>query len=115
MLFLPEYEHHELGLLFVYYLFKKQGIAAIYLGANVPLKDLEYIVETKRPKFLYTHLTSFPRQLHFEKFLQQISNQSGAEKVLISGNVVSDYTKSLPSNVVLLQSFLQVTTFISGL
>ncbi len=115
LLFLPEYEHHELGLLFVYYLFKKKGIASVYLGANVPLKDLKYIVQAKPPEFLYTHLTSFPRQLHFEKFLQQLGTQSGEAKVLISGAVVSNYSKALPPNVTLLQSFQQVTTFISGL
>ena len=115
LLFLPEYEHHELGLLFVYYLLKKKGIATVYLGANVPLKDLEYIVEVKNPKFLYTHLTSFPRQLHFEKFLQQLSVQSSEAQILISGTAVSEYAKILPSNIILLQSFLQVTTFISGL
>ncbi len=115
MLFLPEYEHHELGLLFVYYLLKKKLIPSLYLGANVPLKDLEYIVEAKSPKFLYTHLTSFPRQLHFEKFLQQISDQSGQTKLLMSGTVVSGYTKALPPNIVLFQSFLQVTAFINSL
>ena len=115
LLFLPEYEHHELGLLFVYYLFKKKGIASVYLGANVPLKDLEYIVAVKPPKFLYTHLTSFPRQLHFEKFIQQLSVQSGKAQILISGTAVSTYTKALPSNIQILQSFLQVSTFIAGL
>ena len=115
LLFLPEYEHHELGLLFVYYLFKKKGIASVYLGANVPLKDLEYIVAAKRPRFLYTHLTSFPRQLHFEKFLQQLSVQSGETKILVSGAMVSNYTKALPPNIILLQSFLQVNSFITEL
>lgn len=115
LLFLPEYEHHELGLLFVYYLFKKRGIACVYLGANVPLKDLKYIVQAKAPEFLYTHLTSFPSQLHFEKFLQQISAQSGKAKVLVSGAVITNYSKTLPPNVTFLQSFQQVTTFISGM
>ena len=115
LLFLPEYEHHELGLLFVYYLFKKKGIACVYLGANVPLKDLEYIVQAKHPTFLYTHLTSFPRQLQFEKFIQQLSLQSSDAKILISGAAVAGYSKPLPANVRLLESFLQVSTFISNL
>jgi MerR family transcriptional regulator, light-induced transcriptional regulator len=36
LLFLPEAEHHELGLLFVYYLLKERGLPVLYLGANVP-------------------------------------------------------------------------------
>src|SRR5689334_9690956 len=36
ILFLPEGEHHELGLLYTYYLMKKRGAQVIYLGADVP-------------------------------------------------------------------------------
>ena len=115
LLFLPEDEHHELGLLFVYYLLKKRAVPSIYLGANVPLKDMQYIVQAKKPQFLYTHLTSFPRQLHFEKYLRQLSDQSGETKILISGAIVSGYSKPLTSNIQLLQSIREVSSYISSL
>ena len=35
LLFLPEGEHHELGILFMYYLLKTRGVKVLYLGANV--------------------------------------------------------------------------------
>lgn len=41
LLFLPEGEHHELGLLMANYILKEKGSKVIYLGANVPLEDLE--------------------------------------------------------------------------
>lgn len=115
LLFLPEYEHHEIGLLYVYYLLKKQGITCIYLGANVPLKDLAYIVQVKTPHFLYTHLTSFPRQFQFKKFIQQLSSQSGASKILISGGAVAHYAGELPTNIKLLQSADELKSFIRTL
>jgi DNA-binding transcriptional MerR regulator len=52
ILFLPEGEHHELGLLYVYYLLRKKGVPAIYLGANVPVKDIHYIIEAKSSSYL---------------------------------------------------------------
>lgn len=115
LLFLPEYEHHEIGLLYVYYLLKKEGINCIYLGANVPLKDLAYIVQVKNPQFLYTHLTSFPRQLQFKKFIQQLSSQADASQILISGGAVSSYTGDFPENFKLLQSAAELNAFIERL
>ena len=58
LLFLPEGEYHELGMLFMYYILKSRGISTIYLGANVPLNDVEYVVNLKKPDYLYSHITS---------------------------------------------------------
>ncbi len=40
LLFLPENEFHEIGLLFAYFLIRQSGHKVIYLGANVPLESL---------------------------------------------------------------------------
>ena len=49
LLFLPEGEFHELGLLFAHYLIRSRGHQTIYLGANVPFSDLKTIYTTYRP------------------------------------------------------------------
>ncbi len=115
LLFLPEYEHHELGLLFVYYLLKKKKFPVLYLGANVPIKDVQYVVQVKKPDTLYLHLTSFPRQLQLEKFLKQLSEKSGDAKILLSGNAVGMYQKNYPPNTTALQSLKEVYSYINAL
>ncbi len=40
VLYLPNNEDHEIGLLYAYYLIKKSGHECIYLGPNVPLVDV---------------------------------------------------------------------------
>ena len=50
LLFLPERELHELGLLLVYYLLKKRGVNVFYIGANVPLKDAQFIADAKKTR-----------------------------------------------------------------
>src|SRR5215831_7524169 len=75
LLFLPEGEHHELGLLFVCYLLKSRGVKVLYVGANVPAKDVEYVAKLKRPDILYTHLTSVTHNFNFEKFINKISSR----------------------------------------
>ncbi len=115
VLFLPESEHHEMGLLFVYYLLRKNGIPVIYLGANVPLKDIRYLLEIKTPAYLYLHLTSFPRQQNFQKFLASLSGYAGQSKVLISGSTVEGFKKPLPDNVSVLPTMSSVVSFLNSL
>ena len=54
LLFLPENEFHELGLLFYAFLIKKNGHKLIYLGQSVPLHDLVDISERLQPDYLCT-------------------------------------------------------------
>ena len=115
LLFLPEGEHHEMGLLFVYYLLRKKAIPVIYLGANVPLKDIKYLVGVKPPEYIYLHLTSFKGQQNFQKFLTSLSGHAGKANVVVSGNAVEAYKRALPENVSLLTSFPSVLEFISSL
>ncbi len=115
LLFLPEDEHHELGLLFVFYLLRKKQIPVLYLGADVPITDVGYVINAKNPAALYLHLTSFPRQLQFEKYLQQLSTKAPHARIYVSGSTVSAYNRTVPANVNLLKSFSQVSSYISSI
>lgn len=114
ILFLPEGEHHELGLLYVYYLLRKKGTPVIYLGANVPLKDMEYILQVKVPQYVYMHLTSFNGQAKFQRFLQHLAQHSGGSTLLLSGYVAQLLKKSAFSNVHMLQSLQAVQSYIQA-
>jgi DNA-binding transcriptional MerR regulator len=98
VMFLPDGEYHELGLLYVQYLLKLRGINTMYLGADVPVEELAYVCTTKRPEYLYTHLTSLPAKFNFEKYLTLIRQQINTP-VLISGKITHNYTKKVPSGI----------------
>lgn len=115
VLFLPEGEHHELGLLFIYYLLKSRGIKVWYLGANVPLKDLEYVASIKKPDYLYTHLTSVAHNFNFDRFLQAVSIKIPQQKLIVSGQLTQQYKKRLPGNVQVKTSLSEVMEYISTL
>jgi DNA-binding transcriptional MerR regulator len=112
LLFLPEGEFHEMGLLYVYYLLKKRGLPVVYLGANVPLKDLGYVVEIKQPQYLYLHLTNAPSHTRFERLLQQLGQYSS--QTLISGFVASRSHSPVP-NVRFVRSLPEVVQLIDTL
>lgn len=115
LLFLPEGEHHELGLLFMYYLLKSRGATVIYLGTNIPIKDLAYVVDIKKPDYLYTHLTTVGRSFNFEKFLTHMKRQFGSLPVVVSGMLTTTYEKKIKAPLLFKRSFAEVMEFIAAL
>jgi DNA-binding transcriptional MerR regulator len=116
LLFLPENEHHELGLLFLQYMLKSRGVKVIYLGANVPVKDLEYIVELKKPDYVYTHLTTVIKEFNFDKFINNLKIRLPHQQIIISGLMAQTFQKKpIPSNFRFLKSFSEVNEFLGSL
>ena len=116
LLFLPENEHHELGVLFLHYMLKSRGVKVIYLGANVPVKDLEYVVELKKPDYIYTHLTTVIKEFNFDKFINNLKMRFPQQQIIISGLMAQTFEKkSMPSNFRFLKSFAEVTEFLGSL
>lgn len=115
LLFLPEGEHHEMGLLFIHYLLKSRGVRVWYLGSNVPLKDLEYVVNIKKPDFVYTHLTSMANNFNVERFLSALSIKIPTQKVIISGHITQQYKKKPPVNIQFKSSLSEVMEFAATL
>lgn len=113
LLFLPEGEHHELGLLYICYLLKSRGVKTLYLGANVPVADIEFVSKFKKPDYLYTHLTATAANFNFEKFLHQISTRLENFSLVISGQLTSSYKKPLPPKINFKTSLQDVIDYIS--
>jgi MerR family transcriptional regulator, light-induced transcriptional regulator len=115
ILFLPEGEHHELGLLYTYYLLKSRGVPVLYLGANVPLRDLEFIARLKKPDYLYTHLTCIASNFNFEKFLHQVHQLIPDIPLVISGLLAQCHLKKIPAGVKFKRSLHEVLEFVATL
>ena len=112
LLFLPEGEHHEMGLLFVHYLLKLKGAEVFYLGSNVPLKDLEYIVRLKKPVYIFSHLTSIGPNFNFDKFLGIMQKKFSESKIILSGQLTQRYEKKVMAPVFLKKTLSEVMDFI---
>ncbi len=115
LLFLPEGEHHELGLLYMYYLLKNRGVKALYLGANVPIKDIEFVCKLKKPNYLYSHLTSVASNFNLEKFLAQVHLRLPDFTTIISGQLTQGYRKKIPQNVNFMRSLPEVMEYVGNL
>lgn len=116
LLFMPENEHHELGLLFMNYMLKSRGVKTIYLGANVPVSDLEFVADLKKPDYIYTHLTTVMKEFNFEKFLNVLKSRFQDTPILISGLLTSTFEKKAPGGSIrFLKSLQEVNEFIATL
>ena len=104
LLFLPEGEHHELGLLFMYYMLKNRGIQTIYLGANVPVKDVAYVARLKKPDIVFTHLTATSSSFNFNDI-----------QTVISGQLTHSYTKNIPNGIKFKKSLQEVMEYLTSL
>jgi len=86
LLFLPENEFHEIGLLFAYYLIRLSGRKALYLGVNVPQQSLVAAVKDSKPEnllFFFVH-NDVPDQI--QNYLNELSIDFASEKIHFSGN-----------------------------
>lgn len=115
LLFLPEGEQHELGLLFIHYLLKSRGAGIIYLGTNVPLKDVEYIIKLKQPDYTFIHLTATCPNFSFEKFLNFAELKFNNIPTIISGQLTRQYQKRVPANVHFKKSLGEVQELLATL
>jgi MerR family transcriptional regulator, light-induced transcriptional regulator len=115
LLFLPEGEHRELGLLYLYYLLKCRGIQVIYLGGDVPLKEIEFVAHLKQPDYIFTHLTHIPGRFSIEKFIHQMAQRIPSASINISGRVTRSYQKKIPANIILQKSIEDLTRHVKSL
>jgi DNA-binding transcriptional MerR regulator len=115
VLFMPEGEYHEIGLLYVYFLLKQRGVGVDYLGANVPVVDLKYLVSVKKVDFLFSHITSPTKQFKLNKFLEQLAQIKGEAPIILTGQLIQEYKGEVAPNIQLKKTLSETMAFINGL
>lgn len=115
VLFMPEGEYHEIGLLFEYFLLKQQGIYVNYLGANVPMKDLSFLIASTKPTQIFCHLTSPLKGFKLDRFLSELGQIQDKLPVVLSGQLVLDYKGPLASNINVKKSLSEIVHLIHSI
>jgi methanogenic corrinoid protein MtbC1 len=86
LLFLPENEFHELGLLFAQYLIRLSGKRTVYLGGNLPIQSVSDAVENTAPENLLLFLVQYNSPEETQMYLDNLSSLFPGVKIFISGN-----------------------------
>lgn len=98
LLFLPEGEMHEIGLLLANYMIREKGCQTIYLGQNVPIEDVIQVCDSFAPDYIYTYITIVRAEDELKAFFDKLSNAVKKGKVLISGHI-PEVSFKLPARV----------------
>jgi methanogenic corrinoid protein MtbC1 len=98
LLYLPENELHELGLLFYAYLIRSAGHETLYLGQSTPFHSLTEACEKWQPDYLVTGALSQLSVPEPESYLSQLSSTFINLKILVSGLLtIGEITTGFPN------------------
>lgn len=104
LMFLPENELHELGMLFFNYLLKNKGYRTIYLGQAVPLLDLPRILEISDPDILVTSVSNSMSIGDVTSFVNRLKVVPNTKKVFIASAGIFEEQPELPANFQLFET-----------
>ncbi|HET8753334.1 MAG TPA: MerR family transcriptional regulator, partial [Salinimicrobium sp.] len=86
LLFLPENEFHEIGLLFANYLLRSSGKKTIYLGSNVPLSSVLNAVSDSKFENLLFFLTHHDNPENVQDYLDKLKKEARGKNIYLAAN-----------------------------
>jgi len=85
VLYLAEGELHEIGLILANYILRSHGYQVIYLGQDVPLRDVQQVVEEGKPSHILSIFTAARTPLEYENLLKRYDEAFPETKIIYSG------------------------------
>jgi Predicted transcriptional regulators len=111
LIFSPKGEFHELPLLFIFYLLRKNGWSVVYLGSNITKEVIKQFTENGEMKYLFLHLitnfTGWDADVYFEDLCKSFPNK----QIIASGAAVHQVQRNFV-NLKLLKSDKEIYEFI---
>lgn len=100
LLFLPEGENHEIGLLFANYFLRSRGHRVVYLGQNLPYEDLAKVFDFYEPDFVFSTLTTAYDATEVQNFVNRLAESWPDTTIVLTGHlIVSNKDLELYPNV----------------
>ncbi|MBP9070193.1 MAG: MerR family transcriptional regulator [Bacteroidia bacterium] len=104
VLFLPNEEWHETGLLFSDYIIRTHGYKTVYLGQNVPANNLLDVIKNVKPTHLLTLYIARHKPEQIVSDLLFISKKHPGLKLMVAGSYPLDQLVKKIKNITLLSS-----------
>lgn len=112
ILFLPENEVHDIGLLFVNYLLRSKGYHTIFLGESVPMDSLKDLLDFFKDITFITYFTVNPSPEAIPEYLESFNNElleNYNSRLLVLGKRLSElHENNFPEKVVTYTSILSL-------
>ena len=85
LIFAPEKEHHEIPLLFMHYLLRKNKVPVVYVGKNASLKVIKEFCIQQKVSELYFHLVTNLSFNDINAYLAKVSSEFPDKRIFFSG------------------------------
>lgn len=113
LLFLPENENHELGILFAKYLLRKKGKRIIYLGANVPVTAVADVVKSAKIDRMLLFMVQTKLDEQLQLYLSELNNIYPNLTTYVAGTTQLFDGINVPDNVVHITNIKQFESIIN--
>lgn len=102
ILFLPEEEDHEIGLLFANFLLKQACHNVIYLGSRVPFENLKEAIRINKPTNLLFFIVRHQQKFVIQKLVRDLEKNNKNISLVVAGNsnALSGIKKNKKTNFV---------------
>ncbi len=105
LLYLPEGELHEIGLLFANYVFRARKHSVVYLGQSLPYEELLLAYEIHQPDYIFSVFTSEPNVELIDSYVAQMAKDLPNAQVLLTGYQILQPERQIPSNIQIIPDF----------
>lgn len=114
LLFLPEAEMHETGLLFARYLLKSCGMDTLYLGQEIPYSDVKKVIVSYKPDYAFIVLTSLNLGKDVNKIIGKVMDHLDVP-LLVAGSLISEFDILVHNQLTPLKNVCDITDFLEEL
>lgn len=108
VLFLPENEIHDIGLLFINYELRSKGYHTIFLGESVPMENLNHLFNYFSNITFITYFTIYPEDEQIDNYLQDFNEtllKNRNANLLALGQKLTNYKNNcLPNSITIYNS-----------
>jgi MerR family transcriptional regulator, light-induced transcriptional regulator len=114
ILFLPEDEMHELGLLFANYIIRSRGHHTIYFGQNLPYDHLDHVINLHPADYIMTVVTSSASTIPVQNFIAKLSKKYNNHNILLTGKQICECDSlNVPQNCKVLKRLEDLSAFMN--
>lgn len=116
VLFLPENETHELGLLFANFIIRSRGHQSLYLGQNLAYTDLDGLITQYTPEYLMAVVTATPPKQTVQEFVTKLGERFKKQTVVLTGFQITTHSfLRFTPNTKVINTLADFVNFVDGI
>ena len=108
MLFLPKSEFNDLLILLFTYVLKNRSRQCIYLGVDIPFKDLIQVENISNPDAMFTFVKAPASKIDTQAYVYELADNFPKKNIFITGNPYFMEELEYPDNVLLIPTIKEL-------